>query len=34
MISYRIRGKQWKAMCSTVEKFLEWKMICELKFVD
>ena len=33
MISYRIRGKQWKAMFSIVEKFLERKMICELKFV-
>ena len=27
---FRIMGKQWKVMCSIVEKFLEGKMICEL----
>ena len=34
MISCRFRGKQGKAMCSVVEKFLQQRMICELKFVD
>ena len=34
MISCGFHGKQGMAMCSIVEKFLEYKMTCELDFVD